>query len=374
MKLRIVTTRQEFEELATPWQRLWPAGTANRNVFSTHAWHRLYLSRYNATGSAQAFKLAIVVGEIDGQTELIIPLTQQRRFGVTTLKWIGDPVSQYGDVLIGDLENKQDTIEQGLAFAARETRSDCLILERVHVDSAISISFHSKNAIALRKHRAPKAEFSFFESADAYVGRLSSGRRKKQRRLWRRLSDVAPLKFDVLLPGPEAKIRTEQALAMKRAMLALQGTYSRGFSNPDFIPFFLEAAADPSAGVGFEIATLVSGDKLVAAEIGFRNAGTYVAHIGVFDNNYRKFAPGHLLMEKIMRRLFELGVETYDFLPPDDEYKSEWGTSAADVTDFAIPVTSTGYVYCQMEKLRQPLTSLAKRAIPAQILKAAINK
>ena len=61
-------------------------------------------------------ELAIVTARRNGSLVMVWPLVLERSNGLSTLSWMGDPVSQYGDVLVDDLADATDVLRQGLEF------------------------------------------------------------------------------------------------------------------------------------------------------------------------------------------------------------------------------------------------------------------
>ena len=62
----------------------------------------------------------------------------------------------------------------------------------------------------------------------------------------------------------------------------------------------------------------------VAAQFGLTHAGRYFMPKLAFDENYRKYGPGHLLIHEIMRDCVENTIHEYDFTGPWAEYKAKW--------------------------------------------------
>jgi len=374
MKFEIIDTLTKFNELESEWRKLFFNSDHNENIFASFDWHKAVLQSYQPLYKDGKYKLAIVVGRRSDKVELICPLVLVKSFGARILNWIGNPVSQYGDMIVRPGKAGADIIDEALKFVALETKADALVLERVQEMSAVVATLKRNSAMPLRQRKAPLLNLEDVKSADRYFAGLSAARRKKHRRLWRRLCERGPAKFEILNPGPDALAWTRRALQLKKQNLIEQGTYSRAFSNSYFEPFFHALAEGKDANVGYQAGILTCNDKLIAAELGFRCNGAYIAHIGVYDPAYKKYAPGHLLMERMLRHSIEKGVKRYDFLAPQDEFKSAWQNESAKVIDFGLPLTKAGQLYCTILKMAHPTADMLKRTLPSSLMRVAANK
>jgi CelD/BcsL family acetyltransferase involved in cellulose biosynthesis len=66
----------------------------------------------------------------------------------------------------------------------------------------------------------------------------------------------------------------------------------------------------------------------IAAQFGITQGGRYFMPKLAFDENYRQYGPGHLLIHAIMRDCAENGLAEYDFTGPWAEYKAKWTSSS----------------------------------------------
>ena len=73
------------------------------------------------------------------------------------------------------------------------------------------------------------------------------------------------------------------------------------------------------------------GEQAVAFQYGFEAGGTYYFLKGGYDPEYRRFAPGKLLLRALLERAFATGLRSFDFLGADDPFKLEWSATAYDL-------------------------------------------
>lgn len=62
----------------------------------------------------------------------------------------------------------------------------------------------------------------------------------------------------------------------------------------------------------------------IAAQFGVTYAGRYFMPKVAFDEEFRQYGPGHLMIYEILRACVKRGISEYDFTGPWAEYKAKW--------------------------------------------------
>lgn len=150
-------------------------------------------------------------------------------------------------------------------------------------------------------------------------GRPNSKRRANLRRSSRRLSELL---------GAELTVdeRCDDASA-REAFLALENAGWKGRSRTslaaqaDHRDFFLEMAAALAAEGRLNLSTLSAGDHLLAMNCNLRAGDTMFGFKSAFDERYRAYAPGILLMAEVSRSFYSAGPErVYDSCSEPDSH------------------------------------------------------
>ena len=117
LELDLVTTVSEFHNLEQDWDALFEAAGRSSQFFQRFSWLRHWCEVFvNSAPTGNNQRLAIVLGRENGRLVMVWPLVQSRTAGVSTLTWMGSPVSQYGDVLLESHPDDGHWLSQGLAF------------------------------------------------------------------------------------------------------------------------------------------------------------------------------------------------------------------------------------------------------------------
>ncbi len=101
----IVTQRAAFDALETEWNALFERAGRSAQVFQTFAWNWHWANHYLGTspGGIETVELSLVTARRGGKLIMVWPLVAERVRGIRQIFWMGEPVSQYGDVVIDDI-------------------------------------------------------------------------------------------------------------------------------------------------------------------------------------------------------------------------------------------------------------------------------
>jgi CelD/BcsL family acetyltransferase involved in cellulose biosynthesis len=127
---------------------------------------------------------------------------------------------------------------------------------------------------------------------------------------------------------------------------------------------FYKAVAAGFAGRGeLRVSTIEVGDRLIAFDLGLVSAERLWVVKGSYDEAYRRYAPGLLLLLAEIERAFELGLDAVELLGDAEPYKRKFAT------DFR--------PHCAVHSHRRrlvPLAWLSYRRLARPILRRAYRK
>lgn len=92
---------------------------------------------------------------------------------------------------------------------------------------------------------------------------------------------------------------------------------------------FYDEVAKSAARFGyFCLYMLELNGRLLAAHFGLSSRGTYYSPKIAYDESFKQWAPGHLIVSEILQDCCARGIKTYDITGPNDEWKMKWTTEA----------------------------------------------
>jgi len=362
----LISDRAAFEALESEWNALFARAGQPAQVFQTFNWNWHWCNRYLgcAEGGVPGVKLSIVIGRRDGKLVMIWPMVSERVRGITQIFWMGEPLSQYGDVIVDDLPDRMDVLRAGWRFLRSHARGDLLRLRRVRDDAVIAPLIEEIGALPSNTLTAPYLDLASAKDFAAYEQRYSGKARKNRRRLLRRLEELGPVAFERLRGGPRARHLALQAVALKNAWLKDRGLVSSAIGDNRVRRFFADVAEASSHPVDCVVSALTSNGQLAALEVSFACKQRLAMHLIVFNLKFEKSGAGALLMEQGLRDAYGEGFSTIDMLAPGDNYKLDWADGAISVTDWCQPLSLAGYTYAKFylgfmrERLKSTLAGM----------------
>ncbi|MBU1213082.1 MAG: GNAT family N-acetyltransferase [Alphaproteobacteria bacterium] len=357
LELSIIDTLSAFEELRPEWDALMAASGRPDQVFQQHAWIWHWWNTYVGDRDDPV----IIVGRRNGRLAMVIPLVVEARLGVRTLTWMGDPVSQYSDVLIAGRRDTSRDILRGLRFAAHTRGIDLLAAGKVREGSALAAAIEASGGRVADEQIAPAMSLVGLSGLQDIESRFSSKMRRDRRRKRKHLEQAGRLDFKVVSEGSQALEAVECAISFKFDWIEKHAIVSNTYADSRFAAFWRSAAGSSEHRAGLAVAILNIDGRPAAIEIGLRHKGVHFAHIGAFDIAYEKLSPGAAQMDALFDTCIAEGVREYDMLAPNAAYKQRLGDRFVVVRDYVLPVSSKGRA-CDALRLTDGRT-LAKAAL-----------
>ena len=286
---------------------------------------------------------------------MVWPLVEERVAGLRQLAWMGEPVSQYGDVLVEDGDGGIDAAARRLGLhqvgALARPRAPAQGSRRCRVKPLLV----ELQALPVQRLEAPYLDLAGAADFAAYEQRYSPRSRRNRRRLARRFEERGTMAIERAKGGKRARELAELAIAMKRTWLKERGLVSPALADPRMSRFFADVAEGLERPAGCQLSALTTDGEAAAIEINLVCKDRTVMHVIVFNLKYEKAGAGVLLLEDTIAKSFGNGCKTFDLLAPADAYKLDWADGVAGVADWALALTLKGWrVRAHLSRLRAP--------------------
>lgn len=373
--LELVSTRAQFDALEADWNDLFARAGLSCQVFQTFNWNWHWANHFlcETPGSP---RLAIVTGRIDGRLAMVWPMAVDAGSRLRSLAWMGEPVSQYGDVLVEDGPHRPAMLRAGWEFLGRRVKPDIARLAKTRADAAVAPFLAELRAISTAELAAPFLDLKSAPTYEAYAERYSMKARKNRRRQFRRLEEDGPVCMRMLEPGPEACRLMGEIFAMKQAWLDKKALISSALGDARTLAFFEAVTATGERSPGTRLTALMCGDVLAAASMGFVCRDRAAIHIITYGPAFEKAGAGALMLERTIAANLQAGVGVFDLLAPANTYKKVWADGVVEVNDFAVPFSLAGRAYIRgyLEFLRPNLrAAMLAMPLPARrAIKSAV--
>jgi len=162
-------------------------------------------------------------------------------------------------------------------------------------------------------------------SYDVLEARLSPKFKSNLRRRRRRLEERGTISVELVTGGDALEERLADCFALERSgwkgrqgTAAAQSALTRGF--------YTGLAHQAALGDYLSLFFLKVGGRPIAAQYGLTRRGVYSLLMTCYDEAFREYSPGHLLLEDVLRRCVTDGLSEFDFLGCVLGWKLEWNT------------------------------------------------
>lgn len=341
-----VRTRAGFDELEADWNSLFDRAAHSHQLFQSFNWLWHWCNHFLDEKSGMS--LSILVGRADGKVVMIWPLVRETTAGITELTWMGDPMSQYGDVLIEQMESAGDVLRAAWRHIQAMSGADVVRLRKVRKDARVTFLLEEREGEITERLVAPFLNLASAPNFAEYEKRYSSGSRRNRKRLFRRLDEQGAVTLDELDGGESVRHLMPLIMNLKRRWLASRGLVSKAFADDRITNFFADAAEGAVRPCGCRLAMLSTAGRPAAFEIAVRCKERIALHVIVYDLDFEKSGAGILLLEQSIRNASNSGVKCYDLLAPGDTYKLDWADGSVDVMDWALPLSLKGRIFSKV--------------------------
>jgi len=334
----------DLTALEAEWNELDKAVGKPGNVFQTFPWC-WHWANHLTTGDNAPWKLKILTGRKSGRLVLVWPLAIHLAGIVNEARWLGEPLTQYGDVLVAHDPVSEAWLLEALRHLQAQSDIDLLHLRKVRDDAAIAPLLKSQAYKLPGTEQAPCLDLSKFENYEEYSKTLSGKMRRDCRRKQRRLADMGTLRFEHLEAGPKAEAALSTAIAFKNAWLKDSGRHNTAFNDDATVAALLAMIRGEERPVGCLVSVMSLDHETLAVSIGFTHCGTYFAHMGAFNPWFRVHSPGKVQMPDTIKSLIERKFKVFDLMAPEDHYKTEWTDTLIETGDHALPFSLRGVTH-----------------------------
>lgn len=336
----VVSTRANFDALEAEWNALFERAGAGRHVFQTFSWNWHWANHYLGRDD----ELAVLTVRRDGVLIMVWPLVATRRLGIRRVSWMGDPVSQYGDVLADAVPDLTIVMRRAFDHALFMLSADVVELRKVRADATVAPLLAECSMRITGTEEAPFADLAAAKTVEVFEQRFNAKARKNRSRQRRRLEERGALVCETSTGGDGARDGIAACMTLKRAWLASKGLVSRALADSRVEAFFADAASTAAKPCGVSVSTLRSAGEIADINIAVTAKGTRALHMIAYGLKFEKAAPGALHLDDVFRTAFADGIGRVDFLCPRHPYKMDWCDGTVEVRDHVLAVTRRGQV------------------------------
>ncbi|MBI2718300.1 MAG: GNAT family N-acetyltransferase [Rhizobiales bacterium] len=365
--LTLVTTLADLDGLEPGWRRLEAQGLGAHGVFQTFEWARCWTQTYAESGDEPC----IIAGFHGSELAFVWPLMRVRLGPLCILRWLSEPLAQYGDVLIGGGHCPRAWAAAAVGLVRQLRHIDSIRLRHVRADAVISPFLADTFRDARHPGKAPWLDLTRFVDEAAYDARYTGQQRKRRKKIRKALeADIGPVAFETLEPGPEAHRAIAQAISEKCKWIDQRGRQNHLSGSGRLIGFLQELSRSGSGPVKLIVSRMSAGGRPLSWEIGLRFGATHFSFITSHVSALTDYSPARLHMDASQRRALADGMQAFDLMVPHDAHKESWSSGAVGTHDYHLPLSFRGALYGRAYlELARPLLRDAYYRMPPKLLR-----
>jgi CelD/BcsL family acetyltransferase involved in cellulose biosynthesis len=345
-------TGKIVDEFADEWRELCNEA-ADEQPFYRPEWIRAYFRFF-----APRAKVLLIAARLNGRLRLMLPLIEQMgTFSKVPVRKLRAPVNSCAgrfDAVYSAGPEGEAAIQAAWNFLKQQEGWDVLQLRDILQGGAISRLAAAAQADGLPTIQLDDKPSPFVQVSTDPEPRqqlpVNSRLRRQLRQIRRELAEKgSSLKL--------YRVQSADSNALDR-FYQLEASGWKGKEGTAVIPYgrrpFLDEVAESAARFGyFTLYLLEMNGQLIAGHYGFTHRDCYYSVVVAYNENFKEFSPGHLIIDEIVRDCAERSIRAYQTLGQDQEWKMKWATKVQPVSHhFIFRGTMGNLAYAVESRLR----------------------
>jgi CelD/BcsL family acetyltransferase involved in cellulose biosynthesis len=313
------------DRLLVDWRRLCEEAEDDQPFYRPE-WIRAYLHAF-----APRAHILLITVRMSGRLRLVLPLIEEKgTFCKVPVRKLRAPVNHHAcrfDAILSAGPEGEAAIQ-----AVREH------LKQIHGWDVLQLRDALEGSAASRLAAAARADgFRTLEIKDnpsPYVSVPADAGLRKQLPVNARLRrQLRQIRREIASQGLSLKFRRIETLdadALNR-FFELESSGWKGTERSSILlqgnrVFFQEIAAAAVRFGYFTLYMLELDGRLIASQFGFTHRARYYSVVVAYDEAFKQFSPGHLIIEEILNDCAGRGIHVYDMTGQNQEWKMKWTT------------------------------------------------
>jgi CelD/BcsL family acetyltransferase involved in cellulose biosynthesis len=324
LKVDVVREPEQFNALAPEWDGLVDRCGVDR-VFLAHTWFETWWESFGAGND-----LHVVTVRDRGELVALAPMMRTRAsiYGVKVhaIQAICNPHTPRYDFVIG---NNQDPWLYRLIWnqLVQHEAYDAIVLTQIPEGSRTIATMESlamQRGWLTGQWVAPASPYIPLDSGyEAFFENLKNGLRYNLIKRYERLRRKGPVDVEIITDPADVPAAMEDGLRIEAA--AWKGAEGTAILCDPVVTEFYTRLAKREAELGqLRLCFLrFRGKRIAFSYLLYKGKKLYGIKIG-YDPEYHAYSPGNMLLNLNLQRACAQGIQEYDFLGVDDEWKFEW--------------------------------------------------
>ena len=347
-----ISVLNNFEEAQHVWQEF--EKTSYCYGFQTYEWSHNW---FKAVGKTINIKPCLVkVATESGEPLIFLPLGIQKKYGVQCLQWMGGIVSDYHAPVLGkNFSALVDSVT--FCYLWEQIKKMLPHFDVIHFEKQPEQICEQYNPfLYLGCHQFHEKSYTAtLDDTSEYFNKTKKRKNLQadSRRQMRRLAKIGNLHFKVAENFHDIDALTSKMIEQKTRRYQETGIRNL-FEDDMYRKFFLNTAKELAQNGIVNVSGLFLDDTIIAVHWGLVYRDRFYYLMPSFeDGSWRKYSPGRLLLEYLIKWCFDSGIKVFDFTVGDDSYKYNWADKEMALYDYHEPVNLKGKKYILFTKIKK---------------------
>jgi CelD/BcsL family acetyltransferase involved in cellulose biosynthesis len=347
-----VTELSRFAELSAQWDALLPSG---RRPFDLYCW---YMAWWKAFGDG--CELAICTVRDGGTLTGVLPLQHDGR----DLQALANSHSG----IFRPLASSPEAMAALVGAALQDARK-LVIRDLRDRDPGIEALVDDARHAGMLSFSEPASRSSIVDTSgklEDWIEQSNSSWKKRLRRYRRKMDKDYEVTFEIARSPADLEAELAEGFALEAG--GWKGAAGTAIvSQPETEAFYREIAAAFHDRGELRLSRIALDGKAVAFSFCIEHGGRLYSLKAGYDESFRKIVPGLVMQLSIIESCFERGIEAYELLGEETEWKAKLATSTLSHSNLRAyrrrPVGIARYAY--RAALRPQLRSAYHRISPS---------
>ena len=285
----------------------------------------------------------VVIADEKG-SQALLPFCIYKKMWFNVLSFIGGDQADYNSFIStkrGQALLKRTDI--WLEIEKLLPNYDLLQIDRIPENVPYEVFNLNNNMSFLGEKEAYAAELP--ANWEEYQKRLTSKIKSDSRRQQKRLAELGKLRFEILnINSEEAKPLIKLFFAQKQDRYHSMGAKDI-FSAETTKAFYSAMPKNLGKKAKIHFSVLWLDDRVLSTHWGAYDNERFYFLMPTFSHYWRRFSPGRLLMEHLLRWSIEKKLKCFDFTVGGEEYKKEWCNKRTNLYEIVQPRNKKGLFF-----------------------------
>lgn len=370
MSLRIerLTDPRELLGLEEKWSELSRVAGADP-LFSRPGWVRPWWEIFGRSGDGLAVTALYEGPQLIGLAPYYLTREKHRGLPAKVLAPLARTTAERLDLLYP--ADRPELAGRLISAILEQSGFDLLLLPRIDSRSpTLAVAREAIERLSGSHLETPELQCPVVDIEtnfeEYYRGRFKHKFRYNIRSRTKKLAKEGELTFQLFTGGPELeKLLGAVAEVEARSWKGHEGLGI--FGREESREYYFRIARELAEEGHLALHLLWLDDRPISYYFGFILNNRYYDYSQSFDLEYRKYAPGVMALADLMETCFDRGLETFDFLRGDEDYKFNWATRTTTNINLHLFPKSLGGKGLELLKRAESRAREAKRMIKGRL-------